>query len=244
MTNRIIERQAHAPMARASTRPEGIIIFWGSAARFSDWTLRIAEAEAPTMSVRRVEQFEPLAAIPRMPGCTCHIFFSDDAVDTLLLDPEAFTQVQPGAKWVLTYRNDALARALLEQRRHDKALANIGLLPMNLPVDQWIPLFRLALSGDFVIPARLFDPGSDAMVADAPVAPCERGAVGARLTPREQEVLAKVAQGKRNKTIAHELALTEHTIKLHLHHVMKKIGAHNRTEAAQWFLTRSTSAVR
>lgn len=58
------------------------------------------------------------------------------------------------------------------------------------------------------------------------------------LTRREKEVLAHVSQGGRNKTIAHQMSLSEHTVKLHLHNAITKIGARNRTEAATWYLAR------
>jgi DNA-binding NarL/FixJ family response regulator len=39
-------------------------------------------------------------------------------------------------------------------------------------------------------------------------------------------------QGKANKTIAYELTMSESTVKVHMHNIMKKIGATNRTEVA------------
>uniref|UniRef100_UPI000ADF3935 response regulator transcription factor n=1 Tax=Aestuariivita boseongensis TaxID=1470562 RepID=UPI000ADF3935 len=56
------------------------------------------------------------------------------------------------------------------------------------------------------------------------------------LTRREAQVLRLVAKGKQNKIIAEELNLSEHTVKLHIHHVIAKLGVHNRTEAAIKFL--------
>ena len=53
-----------------------------------------------------------------------------------------------------------------------------------------------------------------------------------KLTPREMDVLELVAEGMQNKHIAGHLQLSEHTVKLHLHHVISKLGARNRTEAA------------
>lgn len=52
------------------------------------------------------------------------------------------------------------------------------------------------------------------------------------LTVRELEVLAMVARGHQNKIIAADLGLSEHTVKIHIHNIIRKLGVHNRTEAA------------
>ena len=52
-----------------------------------------------------------------------------------------------------------------------------------------------------------------------------------RLTPREQEVLALLAQGLGNKQIAWELSVSEHTVKYHISALYAKLGAGSRTEA-------------
>ena len=51
------------------------------------------------------------------------------------------------------------------------------------------------------------------------------------LTPREVEVLRHVADGNRNKDIAERLFISEETVKVHVKHVMEKLGASDRTEA-------------
>ena len=51
------------------------------------------------------------------------------------------------------------------------------------------------------------------------------------LTPRELEVLQHLAQGLPNKTIAHQLNISEHTVKFHVNASMSKLGAQSRTEA-------------
>lgn len=51
------------------------------------------------------------------------------------------------------------------------------------------------------------------------------------LTPREQGVLALLAEGLTNKAIAKRLDLSEHTVKFHLNAVLGKLGASTRTEA-------------
>jgi DNA-binding NarL/FixJ family response regulator len=51
------------------------------------------------------------------------------------------------------------------------------------------------------------------------------------LTAREVEVLRQVAGGNRNRDIAERLFISEETVKVHVKHVMEKLGASDRTEA-------------
>jgi len=51
------------------------------------------------------------------------------------------------------------------------------------------------------------------------------------LTPREDEVLQLLAQGLTNKGIAHQLGITDHTVKFHVNAIMTKLNAQSRTEA-------------
>lgn len=53
-----------------------------------------------------------------------------------------------------------------------------------------------------------------------------------RLSPREKDVLRGLIGGKANKEIARDLGITEPTVKLHMKTLYRKIGAHNRTQAA------------
>jgi DNA-binding NarL/FixJ family response regulator len=51
------------------------------------------------------------------------------------------------------------------------------------------------------------------------------------LTGREIEVLQQVAVGNRNRDIAERLFISEETVKVHIKHIMEKLGAHDRTQA-------------
>jgi DNA-binding NarL/FixJ family response regulator len=51
------------------------------------------------------------------------------------------------------------------------------------------------------------------------------------LTTREVEVLRKVAEGNRNRDIAELLFISEETVKVHVKHIMDKLGAKDRTQA-------------
>jgi DNA-binding NarL/FixJ family response regulator len=51
------------------------------------------------------------------------------------------------------------------------------------------------------------------------------------LTGREIEVLHEVAAGRRNRDIAERLLISEETVKVHVKHIMEKLGARDRTLA-------------
>ena len=56
----------------------------------------------------------------------------------------------------------------------------------------------------------------------------------ALLTDREQAVLRCIADGQSNKLIARTLSITEGTVKVHVKHLLKKLGFRSRVEAAVW----------
>jgi DNA-binding NarL/FixJ family response regulator len=51
------------------------------------------------------------------------------------------------------------------------------------------------------------------------------------LTERERDVLQHVASGSRNRDIGERLLISEETVKVHIKHIMEKLGANDRTEA-------------
>jgi len=61
------------------------------------------------------------------------------------------------------------------------------------------------------------------------------------LTPREEQVVALVADGLSNRDIARELGLSEHTIKKYLFRIFDKLGVSTRVELVLYAVTRGAS---
>ena len=54
-----------------------------------------------------------------------------------------------------------------------------------------------------------------------------------QLTPRERDVLQRIANGETNAQIGTDLALSLHTVKQHASSIFRKLDVHNRAEAVQ-----------
>ena len=54
----------------------------------------------------------------------------------------------------------------------------------------------------------------------------------APLSPREEEVLREIARGASNKEIARTLDIAETTVKIHVQHILRKLGLSSRVQAA------------
>ena len=62
------------------------------------------------------------------------------------------------------------------------------------------------------------------------------------LTRREREVLAMLADGETNARIAQRLVVTEDTVKTHVKHILRKLGARNRSQAVSRYFRIHASA--
>jgi DNA-binding NarL/FixJ family response regulator len=98
-----------------------------------------------------------------------------------------------------------------------------GYIPTSLSFNVAVEALRLVKAGGVFFPASSIVPdGSEpALVKN-----------GALLTERQMEVVEEIRHGKANKQIAYELKMSEHTVKVHLRHIMRKLKARNRTEVA------------
>jgi len=110
-----------------------------------------------------------------------------------------------------------------------KALASgaLGYVPKSASQHVLLAAIRLVLNGDLYVPPLILDP----VAGDVRQQVSESGHPGT-LTPRQIEVLALISEGKPNKTIATELALSEKTVKAHITAIFKTLNVVNRTQAA------------
>jgi two-component system nitrate/nitrite response regulator NarL len=58
--------------------------------------------------------------------------------------------------------------------------------------------------------------------------------VAPQLSPRETSVLRCLIEGDSNKIIARKIGIADATVKVHVKAILRKIGVHNRTQAAIW----------
>jgi two-component system, NarL family, nitrate/nitrite response regulator NarL len=109
-----------------------------------------------------------------------------------------------------------------------------GYLLKDIEPEELVPALEAVLAGDNVVAhemvgtlARLVrgDTGPE-RDARRPAAPF------AELTPREVEILERIADGLSNKMIARALEITDGTVKLHVKAILRKLGMRSRVEAA------------
>ncbi len=101
-----------------------------------------------------------------------------------------------------------------------------GFLLKNVEPQELARAVRIAHAG-----GALFDPGVTARLVDA-IAQRPGDRPRDQLTRREREVLEAIGRGLSNKRIAHELGVSEKTVKTHVGHVLAKLGVADRTQAA------------
>jgi DNA-binding NarL/FixJ family response regulator len=143
-----------------------------------------------------------------------------------------------------------------------------GVLPLSLPLDVWLAIVQLLLSGGEYLPENMpagagssnrlnettpenlqaateFGPGlilrsptlgGGVASMREPLPAPELDSNIALLTTRERQILQLVSEGFQNKLIANRMALSEHTVKAHVHNLIAKLHVTNRTQAAAAFL--------
>lgn len=93
-----------------------------------------------------------------------------------------------------------------------------GYLLKNMPPSELLDVIRQVHAGKKRIPPAIASQLAEHMSDET-------------LTEREIEVLREVAGGNKNKEIANKLFISEETVKVHVKHIMEKLGAADRTQA-------------
>ncbi|MBP2300867.1 response regulator transcription factor [Azospirillum picis] len=108
-----------------------------------------------------------------------------------------------------------------------------GYIPTSTAISVVVGAIRLVESGGVFIPASALTTLARHQKARLPAAGGGTAdKVPRSFTHRQGQVLACLREGKPNKLIAHELSMCESTVKVHVRHIMKKLGATNRTQVA------------
>lgn len=142
--------------------------------------------------------------------------------------PDAHVALMVEGGW----NDDPALRAIVAER------AIQGLVPFNLPINVWLATIWLLLNGGEYFP-HVVSPRSAArgfLSRRGPSNSSDPHAEAAGvLSSREAEVLELMSDGLQNKIIASKMALSEHTVKVHVHNIIRKLKVHNRTQAAAVF---------
>ncbi|MEO8417774.1 MAG: response regulator transcription factor [Methylophilaceae bacterium] len=103
-----------------------------------------------------------------------------------------------------------------------------GYLLKNIDTDFLLESIRRAAAGESVM-----SPQMAGKLVDAMRTPAKSNSVNAdKLSPRERQIIIKLARGDSNKEIARELDLSESTVKIHVQGILRKLNLASRVQAA------------
>lgn len=222
---------------KIASNEDFMIVFIGKELFYSNQTLRSVQHEFG-VSAHRFENLEAFESEAQNAAASGKIVVVDQIMlDDLLSRPEEYARAAMSGCLAFAYRKEDAARFIFEQWDRDRHGA-IGFLPMNVAPDAWRAILRLLMHEELYLPGflanRVMETPSNTPTPETR-ARQEPNPVFSKLTRREKQVLQLVSEGKSNKTIAAQLGITEHTVKLHVHNVSGKIGVNNRTAAAHVF---------
>jgi DNA-binding NarL/FixJ family response regulator len=212
------------------------VLLFVTADTISEAIVYAVEKEFPWISVEQVPDIE----------AACGMF--DATVSLIVVDTSLIDQLEERSAELANLHPSALIAMMQDSRRNmpaDRILAAPavrGILPMDMKLDIWLSIVRLLLRGGEYFPPQLFKGKTVGKKVNSPGdgkgfnEPPSDG--WSDLTEREVQILEMVARGLQNKVIAAALKLSENTVKIHLHNIIRKLGAHNRTEAAAMYFAR------
>jgi DNA-binding NarL/FixJ family response regulator len=223
--------------AGASRRvgPQRVILILANSGSISPSLIDALEREFPWIRVEQVDTIDTACAVFSYPVALILVDRAlmrkaeAEASELMRMHPHALTAViEPYDKVLVTSISDVIRSPLIR-----------SVLPMDLRLDVWLSIMRLLLCGAEYLPpamiheAKLRDQKAHAYSDNGTARTANVNM--ASLTTRESQILGMVSHGLQNKLIAAECGLSEHTVKIHLHHIIRKLGVHNRTEAAARF---------
>lgn len=117
-------------------------------------------------------------------------------------------------------------------------------IPTTLDSRIMVEALRLVAAGGIYVPDLIIELMTSNAAAQTSVDRSRKhvGVMLSELSPRQRQVLELIGMGRPNKLIAHELGISENTVKAHLRQIMKRLGVTNRTEAALIALGRGPGA--
>ncbi len=107
-----------------------------------------------------------------------------------------------------------------------------GYLLKNIDPDELVAAIEQVTAGEAVIPHHLAAKFLAEFATMANSRVMSPGGDASGLTEREVEILRHLSTGAANKEIANALSISEHTVKIHLKNILKKLHMSNRTQAA------------
>lgn len=163
----------------------------------------VAQAATGSEAIQLFRQHQPDVTLMdlRLPDMS--------GIDTLIAIRTEF----PEARIIMltTFEGDVDIRRSLEAGAR-------GYMLKNMPPKDLVEIIRQVHAGKKRIPAEVAAHLAEYFGDDA-------------LTEREVDVLRHVASGNRNRDIAEQLFISEETVKVHVKHIMEKLGASDRTQA-------------
>ncbi len=230
-----------------------VILFVGDHACFSHIYLRLVRDEVAHFDVvcaRHIEEAERVVA--EDPQRIAFIIMGSGFGARALVSLSQVKDRAPKVRAVLAYENLAELRRVLTSDDGFRHLEELSFLPMRTKVDATISILQLLISGEQYVSGDVMQilldqqsgrtksrgngslAGSTEAGATTDPNMCSDDMQG--LTARETQVLALLSKGAPNKIIAERLTLSQSTVKLHIHHIIAKLGVRNRTEAAVTYL--------
>ena len=163
----------------------------------------VAEASSGSEAVQKFREFRPDVTLMdlRLPDLS--------GIDVMIAIRTEFADAR--IIMLTTFEGDVEIQRALEAGAR-------GYILKSMPPRELVEVIRQVHAGKKRVPAEVASHLAEHMSDEA-------------LTDREIEVLSHIAGGNRNRDIAERLFISEETVKVHIKHIMEKLGATDRTQA-------------